>query len=63
MKDTCVNFYNEKKPLCLKKDASGGGLGAVILLVEKGMNCSPSETPDNTILWPIAFASKSLYIT
>ena len=38
----------------------GFGLGAIILWVRNGMNCSTGEAPDDTILWSKACASKSL---
>ena len=36
------------------------GLGATLLQTRDGMTCPKDTAPDNTILRPIAFASKSL---
>ena len=41
-------------------DASGVGLGTTLLQTRDGMIYPKDSTPDNTILQPIAFASKSL---
>ena len=54
--DACMKFYDETKPLYLETDASGVGLGANLLQTRDG-------APDNTILQPIAFTSKSLTST
>ena len=55
-----MKFYDETKPLYLETDASGIGLGASLLQTRDGMTCPKDTAPDNTILRPIAFASKSL---
>ena len=36
------------------------GLGASLLQMQESMNCRFNEVPDNAVLHPIAFASKSL---
>ena len=51
--DVCMKFYNETKPLYLETDASGIGLGT----------CPKDTAPDNTMVRPIAFGSKSLTST
>ena len=56
----CMKFYDDTKPLFLKTDASGVGLGAALLQTQKGTTCQKDMVPANTILHPIAFASKSL---
>ena len=56
----CMKFYDDTKPLYLKTDASGVGLGAALLQTWEGATCQKDMVPDNTILHPIAFASKSL---
>ena len=47
------------RPLYLEADASWIGLRARLLEVSAGMNCGHDEIPDNVVLWPIAFVSKS----
>ena len=41
-------------------DASGIGLGTTLLKTRDGTACPRDTAPDNTILRPITFASKSL---
>ena len=55
-----MKFYDEIKPHYLETDASGVGLGTALLQTRDGTTCPKDSTPDNTILWPIAFGSKSL---
>ena len=55
-----MKFYNDTKPLYLETDASGVGLGAALPPLHEGTTCQKEVAPDNTILCPIAFASKSL---
>ena len=55
-----MKFYDDTKLLYLEKDASGVGLGAGLLQLCKGLMSQKDMLPDNTILCPIAFASKSL---
>ena len=58
--DMCMKFYDDTKPLYLETDASDVGLGAALLQMCEGTTCQKDTLPDNTILQPIAFASKSL---
>ena len=58
--DMCMKFYNDTKPLYLETDAYSVGLGAALLQTWDGTTCQNDIVPDNTILCPIAFASKSL---
>ena len=58
--DMCMNFYDDTKLLYLETDTSGVGLGAALLQISEGTSCQKDMVPDNTILHPIAFASKSL---
>ena len=59
--DMCMKFYSgTTKPLYLETDASRVGLGAALLQTWEGPTCQRDTVPDNTILHPIAFASKSL---
>ena len=55
-----MKFYYDTRPLYLKTDASGVDLGAALLQTWEGTICQKDMVPDNTILHPIAFASKSL---
>ena len=60
--DVCMKFYNNSKPLYLERDASGVGLGAALLQLYNNATCQKGMAPDNTILHPIMFASKSLTV-
>ena len=55
-----MKFYDDPKPLYLETDASRVGLGAAVLQTWEGKICLKDTVPDNTILYSIAFASKSL---
>ena len=55
-----MKFYNDTNPLYLETDTSRVGLGAALLQIWEGSTCQKDTVPDNTILHPIAFASKSL---
>ena len=61
--DTGMNFYNEFRPLYLETDASRIDLGAELLQTRDGTNCSQDKTPDNSLLRPVTFTSKSLSST
>ena len=54
-----MKFYDDTKLLYLETDASGIGLRAALLQLRDSMACQKGTAPDNTILRPIAFASKS----
>ena len=56
----CMKFYDDTKLLYLETDASGISLGAALLQLRDNTNCPKDTALDNTILHPIAFASKSL---
>ena len=58
--DMCMKFYDDTKPFYLKTEASRVGLGEALLQKQEGTTCQKDTMPDNTILHPIAFASKSL---
>ena len=55
-----MKFYDDTKPLYLETDASRVGLGAALLQLHDNTTCQKGMAPDNTILHPITFASKSL---
>ena len=55
-----MNFYDNTKLLYLETDASRVGLGVALLQMCEGTACQKDVAPYNTILHPIAFASKSL---
>ena len=59
MKDTCVNFYDEARLLCLETDALGIGLGAGLLQVRNGMNCRCDKVPGNATLHPLLLPAKA----
>ena len=57
--DVCMNFNDETMPLYLETDASGIGCGTTLLQTKDGTTCPEDIAPDNIILRPIAFASKT----
>ena len=56
----CMKFYDEIQPLYMETDVSGTRLGAALLQTRKGASCPTDKAPDNSILRPIVFATKSL---
>ena len=55
-----MKFYDVTKLLYLETYVSGVGLGAALLQAGSGTSCPRDNAPDNSILRPITFASKSL---
>ena len=55
-----MKYYDETKPLYTAMDASGAGLGDTLVQTRNNAICAKGEDPDNSILRPIAFTSKSL---
>ena len=53
-----MKFYDETRPVYLETDASRIGLGTILLQRRDGMTYPNDTTLGNTILRPIAFASK-----
>ena len=60
IKDVCMKFYDETKPLYIDTDASGVGLGTALLQTRNNTICPRDEAPDNGILRPTASTSKIL---
>ena len=58
--DVYMKFYDDTKLLYLETDASGISFGAALLQLHDNTTCQKSKAPDNIILCPTAFASKSL---
>ena len=56
----CMKYYDGNKLLYLETYASGIGLGAALLHLRDDTSCQTHMVPDNTILCPITFLSKSL---
>ena len=59
-RNKCMNIYDADRCLYLEINTFGISLGAGLLQVRDSMNCGHGEIPDNAILSPIAFTSKSL---
>ena len=55
-----MKLYNVKKSLYLEIDANQIGLGTELPQVGDDMNFKQDKVPNNTILQPIAFASKNV---
>ena len=58
--DVFMKFCIETQPLYLEVDTSEVMRGATLLQTRSGTSCPRDKTPDNNILRPIPFASKSL---
>ena len=58
-KATYQKILNEAKSI-IEMDASGVGLGTTLLQTRNNTSCARDKSPDNSILRPIAFTSKSL---
>ena len=58
--EVCMKFYDDTKLLYLETDTSGVSLEAALLQLHDNTTCQKGMAPDNTILCPIMFASKSL---
>ena len=54
-----MKFYDDTKLLYLETDASGVGLGVALLQMHYRTTCQKEIAPNNTILCPITFTSKS----
>ena len=60
-KTRCMHeFHDETKPLYIETEASGVGVEAALLQTRSNNSCPRDVAWDNSILRPIAFASKSL---
>ena len=58
--DIYMKFYDKTKPLYLETDASQIGLCTTLLQTRDGTTFLIDAAPDNTILRPMVFATKSL---
>ena len=58
--DACMNIFHETKPIYIETDMSRVRLEATLLQTRSNTSCPRDEAPDNSILRPIAFSSKSL---
>ena len=58
--DVYMKFYDDTKLLYLETDAPGIGLEAALLQLHDNTTWQKGKAPDNIILCPITFASKSL---
>ena len=58
--DMYMKFNDTAKPLHLKTDTSGVGLGAHLLQTGNGRSCPRDMAQDNNILRPIIFTCKNL---
>ena len=58
--DICMKCYNVRVSLYLETDASVVGLCTTYLQLRDNQACSYDKVPDNAMLWPTAFACKSL---
>ena len=58
--DACIKFYDQLKPMSIETDASGVGLGVSLLQTREGTSCPSEKAPDNNMLIPTAFVSKTL---
>ena len=47
--EVCMRFYDETKPLCIKADVSGVGLGAALLQTRDNRSCHRGEASGNHI--------------
>ena len=57
-----MKFYDNTKTIYLETDASGVGLEAALLQLHEGTTCQKDIVPNNTILCPIALASKGFKV-
>ena len=57
--DACMKFYNKTKPFYIETYASWVGLEAALLHTRDNVTCHRDEVPGNSILTPIAFASRA----
>ena len=55
-----MKFDDESQPQYLETDTSGIRLGVALLQTRSGTSCPRNKVSYNSILGPIAFASKSL---
>ena len=60
IEDACMKRHDETKPLHIETNAPGVGLGDTLLQTRSNSSGQKDKAADNSILRPIAFASKSL---
>ena len=61
--DMCMRYYDVRKILYLETDASGVGMGVVLLQVRNNLSCRYDEVLSIAMLQSIPFANKSLSST
>ena len=55
-----MTVYDDKKPLYLETDVCGVEMRAGLLQIRDEMNCLQDVAPEDTILMPVKFTSKSI---
>ena len=59
IKDVCMKFYDDTKPLCIEIDASGVVLGAAHLLTRSNTSCHRGKALEIASLDPLLLSAKA----